>query len=407
MKLLQDPKPRGWLAVGLVAALALIVLSPFVLFPAQRHLSAYAEGAEDASHVRGELSAWTTRDVLTTPSLLSGVKDPGKTLLLVMGAERRYDASEAEAIVSFLRAGGHVILADEGGFGTAVAREAGFAFDNSRVLDSSNYHGDPKLVVANSTLAGRTYRILFNAPTAIVALPDATGLAPQVLARSTAAAAFPESSYRDLKGNGQIDIADPTGPFDLVVRTDRLGGTLVLVADTGLFMNGQVDLGEFENGAYVRALVNDILPRDGTILIDESRHAPHPGLAPLDDAARALGRVTSGDLVTYAAVALLVLAAAVAVAMTRATEDWSHHDHTVDHVVAAPESLRPDLERAQRLARRRISEKHNIPMEQVAAMSAEQLLAVCGDAMLANAAAGTLRADPSPLFRSYAAEAIP
>jgi hypothetical protein len=75
--------------------------------------------------------------------------------------------------------------------------------------------------------------------------------------------------------------------------------------------------------------------------------------------------------------------------------------------VPAPEGVRPDLARAQRMARRRISEKYNIPMEQVASMTAEELLRVTGDKLLSEAAAGTLRADPAPLFRSFSAEASP
>jgi hypothetical protein len=210
-----------------------------------------------------------------------------------------------------------------------------------------------------------------------------------------------------VNANGEIDRGDPAGPFPLIVRTHLGAGTLVLVSDTGLFMNAQVDLAEYENAAYVRALAGSLVGRDGTILVDESRHAPAAPLAGFDDAARELGRATAGSLATYALVALLLVATVVGVLLTRATEDWSHHAHDVTREVPAPESVRPDLERAQRLARRRISEKHNIPLEQVAAMSAEQLLAACGDRLLAEAAAGTLRADPAPVFKSYAATAAP
>jgi len=408
VKLLQDPRQRGLVAAALVALLALVAVAPFLLFGAQRHLSAYEDGAEDASHLKDELglTGATVKAVVSTPTLLSDVKDPSRTLLLVLGAERRYDASEADAVAAFLRAGGSVILADEGGFATAIAQDAGFAFDSSRVLDSSNHRGDPRLVVTNSTLDGRSYRLLLNAPTALVPLPDRVG-AYDVLAASSAGSSFPQGSYRDVNGNGEIDRADPAGPFPLLVRTHLGAGTLVLVSDTGLFMNQQVDLPDYENAAYVRALATGLVGNGGTILVDESRHAPAAPLAPFDDAARALGRATSGGLVTYALLALLLVATVVGVLLTRATQDWSHHAHSADHEVPAPEAVRPDLDRAQRLARRRISEKHNIPLEQVAAMTAGQLLAVCGDRLLADAAAGTLRADPSPIFKLYAAEAPP
>jgi hypothetical protein len=410
MKILQDPKKRGLVAVSVLGILVLATLTPFILFRDARHLSAYANGAEDSSHVRDELALTgaSISDIVSTPHLLADVKDPAHTLLVVMGVERRFDAGESDAVIAFLRAGGNVLLADEGGFGTAIARDAGFAFDSSRVLDSHNHRGDPKLVVVNSTLDGRTYRLLLNSPANLVPLPDRTG-APVVLASSSPADVYPDGSYRDVNANGEIDKGDPSGPFPLIVSTAVGAGRLILVADTGLFMNQQVDLAEFENGAYVRALAATVVGRDGTILVDESRHAPGPGLAPLDDAARALGRATAGTLVTYALLVLLVGGTALAVRLTRTTEDWSHHRHDVSQLLPAPEGLAPDLDRAQRFARRRISEKHNIPIEQVAAMSAEQILGVCGDKLLADAAAGTLRSDPSPIFVSYlpSTEAVP
>lgn len=409
MKLLHDPKTRGWIAVGLLAIVAIGALAPFAFGRDARHLSAFADGAEDMGHVRGELALTgaTIQGLVSTPAQLADVAEPSKTLLLVVGPERRYDASEADAIVAFLRAGGNVLLADEGGFGTLVAREAGFAFDGSRVLDTHNHKGDAQLVVANSTLDGRTYHLLFNAPGDLVPLPGKTG-DYAVLAQSSPAA-YPEGSYRDLNGNGVIDREDASGPFPLVVRTHVGAGTLVLVADTGLFMDQQVDLPGFDNAAYAKALVGSLVPRDGTILVDESRHAPHAPLALLDDAARTLGRATAGTLVTYALLVLLAAGAVVLVLATRATEDWSHHAHDVAQQLPVPENVRADLARAQRMARRRISEKHNIPMEQVAAMSAEQLVALCGDRLLAEAAAGTLRSDPTALFRSFSSlpEATP
>jgi hypothetical protein len=53
------------------------------------------------------------------------------------------------------------------------------------------------------------------------------------------------------------------------------------------------------------------------------------------------------------------------------------------------------------MARHRISERYNIPLEQVAAMTTEELLAVTHDKPLSEAAAGALRGDPAPLFASF------
>ncbi|HEX2022704.1 MAG TPA: hypothetical protein VHH36_08315, partial [Candidatus Thermoplasmatota archaeon] len=195
---------------------------------------------------------------------------------------------------------------------------------------------------------------------------------------------------------------DEAGPFDLIVRTSVGPGELILVADTGLFMNEQALLPGYANREYVAALVASILPRDGVVLVDESRHAPPAAYAPLAEGARALGRATSNGPAPWILLALLAGATAHAWRLTRDTEDWSHHAHDLAQVVPAPEALRPDAARLMRLARRRVSERYNMPLEQVAAMTTEQLHALTGDRTLAEAATGSLRADPAPLFSAYA-----
>src|SRR5581483_8606984 len=143
-------------ALILLAIVLIGVLAPLVYATSARHLSAYVDGGEDMGRTRQglALTGADVRDVVSTPSLLADVKEPQKTLLMIVGPERRYDEAESDAILDFLHQGGRVLLADEGGFGTVIAREAGYAFDSSRVLDTRNHLGDPKLVVANSTLDG-------------------------------------------------------------------------------------------------------------------------------------------------------------------------------------------------------------------------------------------------------------
>lgn len=402
MSFLKDPVKRGYAAAALLALLVLALVGPVVVNADARHLTAYRNGDEDVSLVRAAIEPKASRveSILATPDVLDEA-DPSKTLFVAIGAERRYDAHEAEAVVRFLEAGGRVLLADEGGFGTDIARAAGFAFGSQRVLDTRNHLGDPKLVVASATLDGQDYPLLFNSPTTLVPLSDA-GTDYETLVVSSRAA-YPDGSYLDANANGEIDISDKAGPFPLVVRKSvgTEGGVIVLVADTGLFMNAQGQLIDYRNVEFVAALVQALVPRDGVVYLDEARHAPTPGVAPWNAAARTLGRLTSGPVAPYATLALLVALTVVAWRLTRQTEDWSHHEFNVGMEIPVPDDLRPDLSRAQRMARRRISEKFNIPMEQVAAMPAEQLVTLTGDRLLAEAAAGTLKGDPAPLFRSF------
>lgn len=399
MTFLKDPRHRAWTALALLALLLLSLAGPFVVGRDARHLSAYRDGGEDASLALAELSGAASRvdAILGSAHALADVDDPARALYVAIGVERAYDPSEAAAVLDFLRRGGSVLLADEGGYGTQVAREAGFAFGEQTLLDTRNHLGDPKLVVTTARLDGRDFRILLNAPTELAALTSAG--AHDVLASSSPATTYPDGSYLDVNANGEIDLGDRAGPFPLVVRTRVGEGTLVLVADTGLFMNRQASLIEYGNAAFVGALAQSLVPRDGVVLLDESRHAPPAPLAPYDNAVRAVSRATSGVVAPAILLALLVLCTLVAWRATQETQDWSHHDHDVGRELPAPAQVRPDLGRAQRMARRRISERFNMPLEQVAAMPAEQLLSLTGDRLLAEAAAGTLRSDPTPLFR--------
>ena len=401
LKFLTDPVQRGWTFAAIAALLAVALLGPFVWNADGRHLSAFAEGEREASLARVALGS-RVADVeayLSTTHQLADVETPTKTLLVVLGAERRYSEGEAAAILQFVRDGGSLVLADDasGGYGTDIAREVGFGFVEEPVLDTRNHLGDPTLV-ATTFKVDRDYRVLFNAPTALRPLSNA-GDDYEVLAESSRAV-YPDGSYLDTNENGEIDISDAAGPFPLAVRVPYGSGTIVLVADTGLFMDAQVGLGEFENEETIAALAATLVPADGRVIVDEGRHAPGAVLASYDNAVRTLGKLTAGTFAPLLTLLVVALATLAAWRFTRETEDWSHHAHDLGHEVPVPPEVRPDLDRAQRMARRRISERFNIPVEQVAAMPADQLLSLTGDRMLAEAAAGTLRSDPAPLFKS-------
>lgn len=408
--ILRDPVKRGYVVMAVGGLLALALLLPFVLGSEGRHLSAYRDGKEDASSFREAVATRVSRvdALLATPSALRDVDDPARTLYVAIGAEREYDDDEVDAILGFLDRGGRVLLADETGFGTPIAYEAGFAFEAQRVLDTRSHLGNASFPVATVTVGGgdsTAYRVVFNLPGKLTPLPSRVGF-HETLA-STSDAQFPNGSYVDEDENGLIDRGEAPGPFPLLVRADVGRGVLVLVADTGPFMNAQMGLGEYQNDEFVAALVSSLVPRDGVLLLDESRHLPPAALAPWSDAMRQLARATTGPVAPFVLLGLLALLTILGWRLTRDTEDWSHHAFDVGRPLPTPPQVRPDLDRLQRLARRRISEKYNIPVEQVAAMTTDELAATTGDRTLAEAASGALRADPTPLFSAYAPSPTP
>lgn len=399
--LLKDPRKRAFVALALLGLILIALLWPLAIGRDGRHLTAYRGGDEDASAVRGELieAGYRVEGIRSTPYVLDDVADARGTVLLILGTERRYDAGEASAVLAFLERGGSVILADETGYGTDIAREAGFAFSSERVLDTeSNRDGDANLPIAKARVGSETFDVLFNSPASLIPLSNAAD--HDVIARSSADAGT-TGSFLDKNGNGEVDVADPAGPFPLVIRTTLGPGALVLVADTGVFMNAQVQEPDHDNAAFARALVAALAPQGATVLLDESRHAATPALAPWDNPLRALAGLTSGVVAPILTLIVLVAAAVLAWRFTRQTEDWSHHRFDLGQHLPLAADVRPDLARLQRMARRRISERFNIPLEQVAAMTTGELLALTGDRALSEAASGDARGDPTPLFRTF------
>ena len=398
---LRHPLHRGRLAAALIALVALSIALPFALGADARHLSAYADGAEDLSDFRARLPAASSA-ILSTPASLHDVEDASKAVYVAIGPERRYDDAEARAILTFLEAGGNVLIADEGGYGNRIAAAAGFAFDTDRVLDSEGYRGRTTLPVATAHVdtSDPGYRVVFNLPSKITPLSNAK--LHDVLAWSSSALAL-NGSFLDKNDNREIEQGDEPGPHRLIVRTSIGQGTLLLVADTGLFMNEQLRIPDssYQNADYTAKLLEALALGDRTIYLDESRHAQPPLVAAWNDALRTLGRLTTGIMAPLLIVGLVVLTY-LAWYYTRETEDWSHHGFDLGQDVSTPADIQPDVDRLQRLARRRISERYNIPLEQVAAMPTEELQSLTGDRTLAEAAAGTLRSDPTPLFAAYA-----
>lgn len=405
---LRDPRKRAYVALGVLAIVVIGLAWPFAISRDARHLSAYGDGAEDISRFRNELAATGARiqAIGGTPRILADVETPASTLLVVIGTERRYDAGEARAVIEFVRAGGSVILADETGFGSDVASAAGFAFSSQRVLDTQNYRGDETLAVARSSLGGTEYRVVFNQPSSLLMLSSAQ---PYQVIASSSEPKFPDGSFLDANANGEIDIADQPGPFPFIIKTklaDERSGTIILISDTGPFMNAQLGLADYDNARFLRALVSATVPADGVIIIDESRHAPSALTAAWENSVRTLGRVAMGDVAPFILLGVLLAGSIAAWRLTRPTDDWSHHKFDISEHLAVPENVRPDATRLQRMARRHISEKFNMPMEQVSAMTTDELLEVVGDRPLSESASGTFKGDPSPMFRLFSNSSV-
>lgn len=228
--------------------------------------------------------------------------DPSQTLLVVIAPTEAYSQDEAEAVQSFLQRGGQVLVADAFGSANTLTAPLGLVFERVRLVETDLLDAD---------VPPRTYQIGLRTPTALHVDADA----PQVLARSGT------QSFIDRDGNGVINAGDPPGPFDVAVLLEigTRGGRIVAIADPGLFL---ADADEpADNRAWRRAVLNELLPDGGTLLVDESHGATNdPVLAALGT----LWATTTGQTLR---IALPILAGLLALATLLPTQslDWSTH----------------------------------------------------------------------------------
>jgi len=254
----------GAVLVG-VSVVLLYLLYPSILADfsdRDRSLSAYSNDWDDLSEFRTALEdrGYTTHGIIATPGILREVREPERTLLVIVGVETPYSYDDIRSIVDFVDKGGSLILADDYGYGDDLSNEFGITFhryrmwDPSYVTNTSLLNIDLALPDINGT--SRTYEVLFNDPTAIESNQQGTTLG-----------FTSNESFLDVNGNGAIDVQDQPGPFEVVT----LKGRMVFIGDPSIFINEMWT--QLDNDIFLLALVDFLLPTGGTVLFDESIHA--------------------------------------------------------------------------------------------------------------------------------------
>lgn len=350
----RDWSPRRKRMVLIVLAVVLVgglVLS--ALTGPERQLSAYDTDPGDASSVRAAVArdGFPTGSIVTTPHLLGGVEHPNRYAVLVLGVEEAYRPSEVDAIESFVREGGRLVLADDFGSGNGVANRFGVSFDGL-VLSDDEFAGNRSFVSVNATLGDRSFHVVTNVPTSLSVAPQVDA---QVIARTSG------NAYIDNNGNGREDDADTQGPFPVAVMVEAGDGVIVFVSDPGVFTNAVMGMEEAENEAFVRDLVFTLLPQGGTVVFDESRHRAPLGTGAVQEVGTATVLATQDPFLGTVAFVSLLGAAGLGLLLLERPEDFQVHRQDLG-TVHVPES-RPKLMgwRLQRMALREVMEFHGIP----------------------------------------------
>lgn len=315
---------RPLLAVAALVAVLVVVAGAQALLGPERQLSAYGDSPGDASEARRTLeeAGFPVGNTIASPHLLEGLQEPERYLFVVVGVESEYTDAEVDAITSFVRDGGHLMLADDFGFGNDVATEFGLSF-SKRVLRDDQFRGNQSFVQVNGTLPdGRNATLLTNVPTALN-VAEADG---RVLARTS------ESAYIDVNGNGQSDEGDISDAFPVAYRTAAGEGSAVFLSDPGMLTNQAFDADGVDNRAFFRALAVDQLGTGATVVFDESRHAAPLGLGVPVGLAGAAVSGTQDPLLGSVTFVALAGSLALAGLLLSPPEAFSIHHQQLDRV---------------------------------------------------------------------------
>ncbi|MBT60205.1 MAG: hypothetical protein CMA63_01460 [Euryarchaeota archaeon] len=138
-----------WLKVGLVSSLFLSVLViGLVSIDKTTVLSPYNNAADEYSmqqltEMRDVVDSrgYSIANTMSTPMLVNDWNDPHRTMLIIAGPEKPFDAAEASAIHDFVtEKGGKVILAASSTNAQLVASEFGVKFFDAPVFDDQRYY---------------------------------------------------------------------------------------------------------------------------------------------------------------------------------------------------------------------------------------------------------------------------
>lgn len=163
--------------------------------------------------------------------------DSDQTVAFVIEPSESYSGSNAEEIDTFLERGGNVIIASSRARGAnQLLADIGVEsrFDGRPLRDAQQYYRSPALPVAepvDETISSEIApQVILNHGTAVTPSGDST-----VLLHSS------QSSYIDSNMNQTLDEDEPIREYPVVVREDVSNGSVLIVSDSSIFINGMLE----------------------------------------------------------------------------------------------------------------------------------------------------------------------
>lgn len=219
--------------------------------------------------------------------------DPGTDALVITGPTEEFSAAEGSLVGDFVRRGGVLLLADDFGTGNSLLEgmNAASRFSGALLMDLA-FDKKPEFSVCftfvDDRLTENVTSILLNHPSSLTV----HGTATETIASSSIA------SWLDTDANRAQDIGEPKGPFPVIAR-ERLGqGSIILLSDPSVLINGMRD--QLDNAVLADNLLLEIGELRTAVYFDESHRTYFDPVS--------ITTTLTGDLSLDSKIAILALA---------------------------------------------------------------------------------------------------
>ncbi|MFC6723304.1 DUF4350 domain-containing protein [Halobium palmae] len=251
----------GGLTVGLGIALVVAASTSGAAF------GVYNPTWDGASDLRGVADDMDAENEIALNTTAYRRASSNGTIAFVLSPDRGYDQGDKDRLVSFVRNGGTLVVAEDyGSTGNSLldALDVTTRFDGRPVRDERYNYRSPAIPVArnvsNHTLTRNVSRLTMN---------HGTALQPN---NATVLVSTSEFAYLDRNGNGELDDDESLQQRPIVTVESVGAGQVIAVSDPSLFINAMLD----RSGN--RQFTENLLERHERVLLDYSHAGQQPPL---------------------------------------------------------------------------------------------------------------------------------
>lgn len=242
-------KTRTMLLAGLVFLIILLVLGRFYF--SEEDFNLQNTDWNGLSHMA------SSAQVMPLYST-AGLAGPGSgRTLLIVSPGNNFTEAESSQVLTFLRGGGRVVVADDFGNADSLLDSIGspITIDPIPLYQYENYYVNRTFPIvtniSSSPYTRNVRQLVLDHPASL----NVSGNAEVLISSS-------DKAWLDYNGNMSLDNDERMGTYPVVARSGYAGGELIVVSDPDIFINSMLDKGD--NTAFMA----DVLT--GPVLVDVS-----------------------------------------------------------------------------------------------------------------------------------------